>query len=252
MNSELDALELNDTWTLTTRPSNKSVIGCKWLFKSKYNPDGSLEWHKSRLVILGCKQKPGEDYDQTFAPVEKLTTVCTLLAIAAMEGWITIQMDVSNAFLHGDFKEHIYMKLSPGNTHYGCRTNPNYATVVPVPDPTLVCKLKKTLYGLKQSPRLWFHKLTSTLTQDGFLQSKADYSLSTRTAGNTITNILIYVDDLMICGNSSSQIDKLKSMPSSHFHMKDLDNLRYFIGIEIDRTKSGFFISQAKYTLDFL
>ena len=252
MNLELDALERNNTWIITTLPPNKTAITCKWVFKSKFNPDGTLERHKARLVIMGCKQKPGEDYDQTFAPVAKLTTVRTLLAVAAMEDWITIQMDVSNAFLHGDLLEEIYMKLPPGYTHYGCRMDSTYATTVPTPDSTLVCKLTKTLYGLKQSPRLWFHKLTSTLLQDDFLQSKADYSLFTKTSATTITNILIYVDDLMICGNSATEIDKLKSMLSSHFHMKDLGTLRYFLGIEIDRTPAGFFISQAKYTLDLL
>lgn len=252
MNSELDALERNGTWDITVLPPQKTAIGCKWLYKSKYNPDGTLERHKARLVILGCKQRPGEDYDQTFAPVAKLTTVRALLVVTAMKGWLAIQMDVSNAFLHGDLMEEIYMKLPPGYTHYGCRMNSTYATAIPTPDPTFVCKLKKTIYGLKQSPRLWFCKLTTTLIQDGFLQSKADHSLFTKTSSTDITIILIYVDDLMICGSSNDEINNLKAMLSSHFHMKDLGNLRYFLGIEIDRTTSGFFISQAKYTMDLL
>lgn len=111
MNRELDALEKNDTWSVTTLPPTKVAIGCKWLFKIKYNPNGTVERYKARLVILGCNQKYGEDYAETFAPVAKMTTVRTILAVAAMQDWYTYQMDVTNAFLHGDLLEHVYMKL---------------------------------------------------------------------------------------------------------------------------------------------
>lgn len=97
MNDELDALEENDTWDITNLPVGKVAIGCKWLFEHKYNHDGSLERHKSRLVALGNKQNYGVDYEETFAPVAKLATVRSLLAVVAIEGWYLHQMDVKNA-----------------------------------------------------------------------------------------------------------------------------------------------------------
>lgn len=252
MNLELEALERNNTWEVTSLPPNKTAIASKWIYKSKYNPDGTLERHKARLVILGCKQKAGIDYDQTFAPVAKLTTVRTLLAVTAIQNWDTCQMDVANAFLHGDLAENVYMKMPPGYTYFGSRIEKNSPTFSLQGTPYLVCKLKKSIYGLKQSPRNWFHKLTTTLLSDNFLQSKADYSLFVKADDDTITICLIYVDDLLICGNNKGQIQLLKTMFSAHFHMKNLGPVRYFLGIEVDRSSSGIFISQSKYTLDLL
>lgn len=111
MNDELTSLEVNNTWEVTELPSHKRAIGCKWLYKTKFNADGSLDKYKARLVILGNHQRPGEDYHQTFAPVAKMTTVRALLAIAALKQWEVHQMDVKNAFLHGDLEEDVYMKL---------------------------------------------------------------------------------------------------------------------------------------------
>lgn len=251
MNNELDALEENNTWIVTTLPPHKTAIGCKWIFKSKYNPDGTLERHKARLVVLGNRQKQGEDFDQTFAPVAKLTTMRTLLAVAAMQEWKTVQMDVSNAFLHGDLMEDVYMKMPQGYTHYGCRISSSTTTTQSC-SPTVVLKLIKSLYGLRQAPRLWFGKLTSVLLSHGFLQSKADYSMLIKQTSSTITVILIYVDDIIISRNSDSEIQSLQKLLSTYFNMKDLGCLRYFLGIEVDRSSAGFFLSQKKYTIDLI
>lgn len=102
-------------------PPGKVTIRCKWLFKTKYAADGSIDKHKARLVILGCHQKQGEDFFETFAPVAKLTAARNLLAMAAKENWFTCQMDVSNAFLHGDLFENVYMKLPQGYISHGSR-----------------------------------------------------------------------------------------------------------------------------------
>lgn len=159
-------------------------------------------------------------------------------------------MDVANAFLHGDLLEDVYTKMPPGYNHLECRITPT--STYHSGKTSLVCKLKKSIYGLKQSPRNWFSKLTSTLLQHDFLQSKADYSLFTKAVQETIIVCLIYVDDLLICGNSIIQIQNLKAMLASNFNMKDLGALRYFMGIEIDQTSSGIFMSQEKYTQDLL
>lgn len=253
MNTELAALEQNNTWDIMPLPPGQRAIGSMWLFKTKFNPDGSILKHKARLVILGSKQQYGLDYHETFAPVAKMTTVRTLLAVAAMQEWHTIQMDVTNAFLHGDLSETVYMTMPQGYTHLGCRITHNQILGLPDKSPTrLVCKLKKSLYGLRQSPRLWFNKFSTTILQMGFIQSKADYSLFSLHSESTITIILVYVDDLLICGNSTSSISDIKQLLSRSFNMKDLGPVTYFLGIEIDRSDAGFFLSQRKYASDIL
>jgi len=113
MNSELRALEANGTWKLTSLPPEKRAIGRKWVYKTEFKSDGSLDKFKARLVALGYRQKFGIDYSETFAPVAKMTTVRTLLAVASIKNWHLYQMDVSNALLHGDLKEEVYMTLPP-------------------------------------------------------------------------------------------------------------------------------------------
>lgn len=249
MNRELSALEDNGTWEMTTLPPGKKAIPCKWLFKTKYNPDGTVERHKARLVVLGCKQIYGIDYMDTFAPVAKLTTVRTLLIVAAINDWIAIQMDVTNAFLHGDLHETVYMKCPQGYKGWGSRISVQQASTT---SQVLVCRLVKSLYGLKQSPRLWFNKLSLKLITLDYSQSKTDYSLFTNRQDSKITLVLVYVDDLLISGNSYEEIDSLKALLSTSFHMKDLGNVRYFLGLEIDKTPAGYFVSQRKYTMDLL
>ena len=255
MNNELDALEANDTWEITSLPTGKVAIGCKWLFKHKYNRDGSLERHKSRLVVLGNKQKYGIDYEETFAPVAKLATVRSVLAVAASENWFLQQMDVKNAFLHGELQETVFMKLPPGYKHQGDRIavqreGEEYVKADLKSDK--VCKLKRSLYGLKQAPRQWFAKLSEALKENHFIQSKSDYSLFTKKQGSSFTCILVYVDDLIVGGNSEAAIKDAKFFLSQQFHMKDLGDIRYFLGLEVDRSEKGIFLSQRKYMLDLL
>lgn len=116
----------------------------------------------------------------------------------------------------------------------------------------LVCKLLKSLYWLRQAPRQWFSKLLETLLRLGYIQSKTDYSLFTKSTGDSITLVLIYIDDLLISGNAPAEIEYLKIMLNQTFHIKDLGPISYFLGLEITITQAGFFVSQKKYTLDLL
>lgn len=236
MRKEIDALEKNGTWVLEDLPHGKKAIGCKWVYKIKYNSDGTIERYKARLVILGNNQVAGIDYNETFAPVAKMVSVRVFLAVAVIRNWELHQMDVHNAFLHGDLDEEVYMKLPPG--FYGSRGK--------------VCRLKKSLYGLRQAPRNWFSKLATALKTFGFTQSYADYSLFSFKRSGIELHVLVYVDDLIVAGNNSDAITKFKAYMSTCFHMKDLGTLKYFLGIEIARHPDGLFLSQRKYALDIL
>ncbi|XP_056695762.1 uncharacterized mitochondrial protein AtMg00810-like [Spinacia oleracea] len=162
-------------------------------------------------------------------------------------------MDVKNEFLHGDLQENVYMTMPQGSTGIGSRIHVHKeGEEYPKPTSGKVCKLRKSLYGLKQAPRQWFAKLSTALKNNHFPQSKADYSLFTKQEGVNFTAILVYVDDLVITGNNMVSISAAKTFLSSQFHMKDLGELRYFLGLEVDRPKEGIFLSQKKYTLDLL
>lgn len=148
MSNEVTAFEENKTFSVVDLPPGKKAIGNMWVNKYKYNADGTMERPKSRLVALGNRQVKGRDFKKTFAPVAKMTTIRCLMRVIAGKGWIVHQMDVHNAFLHGDLKEEVYMKLPPGFR---------------ASDPNKVCRLHKAIYGLRQAPRAWFAKLTTAL-----------------------------------------------------------------------------------------
>ncbi|MCI00073.1 hypothetical protein A2U01_0021089, partial [Trifolium medium] len=202
---ELKALEENGTWDLTLPPPGKKIVGCRWVYKVKYKASGEIEKYKARLVAKGYTQVEGEDFNETFAPVAKMTTVRCLLTVAVAKGWELHQMDVSNAFLHGDLEEEVYMQVPNG-----------YDT----PKAGMVCRLRKSLYGLKQASRNWYSKLSQALIEYGFQESHADHSLFTYSKEGKFMAVLIYVDDLVIA--------------------------------ELARGSTGLFICQRKYTLDIL
>lgn len=134
-------------------PPHKKAIGYKWLYKTKFKADGSIERFKARLVVLGCKQVYGVDYENTSAPVAKMATAQALLVVSAINDWMVVQMDVTNAFLRGDLAEIVYMKLLLGYTRLECRISKTKGEFATHRTPMLVCRLKKSLYGLKQAPR---------------------------------------------------------------------------------------------------
>ena len=234
MQKEIVAFEENKTFSVVNLPPDKKAIGNMWIYKYKYNADGTMERPKSRLVALGNKQVKDRDFKETFAPVAKMTTIRSLLRVVAGKGWIVHQMDVHNAFLHGDLKEEVYMKLPQGFKHY----DPN--------------KLHKVVYGLRQAPRCWYAKLTDALKRYGFKNSYADYSLFVYSKKGIELRVLIYVDDLLVCGNDMEFVTKFKNYLSRCFHMKDLGKLKYFLGIEVGRGEESFMLSQRKYALDLI
>ncbi|GKV28764.1 hypothetical protein SLEP1_g37774 [Rubroshorea leprosula] len=206
MRQEIAALEKNGTWTIETLPPDKRAMDSKRVYKIKFKPDGTVERYKARLVAKGFTQIEGLDFHETFAPVAKMVIVRTSLALASIKHWELHQLDVNNAFLQGDLHEEVYMKIPQGFT---CNQS------------NKVCRLRKSLYGLRQASKNWFEKFTTSLEAVGFKQSKADYSLFTLAITDSFVAILVYVDDIVITSNDA-------------------------------RTTEGIVLSQRKYALDIL
>ncbi|CAL5443960.1 unnamed protein product [Camellia sinensis] len=231
MEDELFALQKTSTWELVPLPVGKNLVGCKWVYKVKTHSDGSLERYKARLVAKGFSQEYGIDYEETFAPVAKMTTVRTLISVAAVRSWPLYQMDVKNAFLNGTLTEEVYMRPPPGLHHSSGQ----------------VCRLRRALYGLKQSPRAWYDRFQTAVTELGFHPSASDSALFLRHTSAGFVALLLYVDDMIITGSDSSAISEVKQHLFRTFEMKDLGPLRYFLGIEVASSPKGYFLSQAKY-----
>uniref|UniRef100_A0A2N9IXX5 CCHC-type domain-containing protein n=1 Tax=Fagus sylvatica TaxID=28930 RepID=A0A2N9IXX5_FAGSY len=238
MTSEFQALQRQNTWTLVPSSSTQNLVGCRWVYKLKRNSDGSIARYKARLVAKGYHQQQGMDYDETFSPVVKPATVRLILSIAAQQNWSLKQLDVSNAFLHGLLKENVYMQQPPGFI------DPQY--------PKHVCQLQKALYGLKQAPRAWFERFTSHLLTMGFTPSLADPSLFLYRQGSTVVYLLLYVDDIIVTGNQPTVVQSLITKLAQEFDIKDLGQLKFFLGLQIDYRSSGFFVHQQKYATDLL
>jgi hypothetical protein len=238
MLEEMRALEKNKTWELVDLPPGKLPVGCKWVFTIKHTPEGKVDRYKARLVAKGYTQTYGIDYDETFAPVAKMNSVRTLISCAVNFDWDIYQMDVKNAFLHGDLHEEVYMHIPPG-----FETNQTNGKVL---------RLHRSLYGLKQSPRAWFDRFRQSMLKRGYLQSNADHTLFYKHATGKVAILIVYVDDIVITGDDFIEISHLKKYLAQEFEVKDLGRLRYFLGIEISRGPKGMFLSQRKYILDLL
>jgi hypothetical protein len=189
------------------------------VYKVKHNANGSVSKYKARLVAKGYAQTYGIDYEETYNLVTKMTIVRAIITMAAVKGWSLHQMDVNNVFLHGDLQEEVYIEQPLG---YVDQTHLN-----------LVCRLKKALYGLKQTPITWSNKIGGYLVTNGFQTSNANFSLYVKKTNHGIVVIIIYVDDLIIIGDSDVDISNLKKFLKQKFEMKDLGELHYFLSIEV-------------------
>lgn len=239
MNEEMKSLQKNETWELVECPPGKKPVGCRWIYTMKYKADGSIERFKARLVAKGYTQTYGIDYTETFAPVAKINTVQVLLSLTANLDWPLQQFDVKNAFLHVKLSEEVYMDLPPGS-------------MVSEKQCQKVCKLKKSLYGLKQSPRAWFGRFTKSMRAFGYRQCNSNHTLFLKKQHGKITTLIVYVDDMVVTGNDPKERKAMQNYLSREFEMKDLGPLKYFLRIEVSRSSEGIFLSQRKYALDLL
>ncbi|PNX91753.1 hypothetical protein L195_g047887, partial [Trifolium pratense] len=238
MEHELEALHKNGTWTLVPYEGQENVIDSKWVFKTKFKADGTIERRKARLVARGFQQTAGLDYEETFSPVVKPSTIRIILSMAVHFNWEVRQMDINNAFLNGYLKETVFMYQPEGFI------DPN--------KPNHICKLTKALYGLKQAPRAWFERLKNALLTWGFQNTKSDTSLFFLKEKNHVTFILIYVDDILVTGSNSEFLCKFIKQLNVPFALKDLGSLHYFLGIEVSRDEGGMYLRQTKYISDLL
>jgi hypothetical protein len=195
-------------------PTHANIVSCRWIYKIKRKADGTIERYKAYLVAKGFHQQEGIDFSETFSPIIKHATIRLVISLAVTYKWPIKQLDVQNAFLHGDLDETVFMLQPQGYIH------PQY--------PHHVCKLHKSLYGLRQAPRSWFSKLSTKLQALGFRESKADTSLFVLQEVNYVPYMLIYVDDILITGSNTSIICNIISALQASFAVKDLDSRTIF------------------------
>ena len=239
MDEEIATIEKNKTWKLVNLPKDKEVIGLKWIYKTKFKEDGSIQKHKARLVAKGYSQQPGIDFNETFAPVARIQTIRTILALAAQLELDVFQLDVKSAFLNGELEEEVYVKQPQGYEVKGKEDK--------------VYRLQKALYGLKQAPRAWNSKIDGYFCQNGFYRSPNEPSLYVKKEGmNDLLVVCLYVDDLIYMGTSMKMVEVFKRKMMENFEMTDLGLMKYFLGIQVKQSKGKIFISQEKYIEDLL
>lgn len=233
MNQEMESIEENTTWDLTTLPPGQKIIGLKWIYKLKKDAEGKVIKHKARLVAKGYVQEHGVDYEEVYAPVTRMEIVRLLFALSAKKKWEVHHLDVKTAFLNGDIKEDVYVAQPEGFEIKGKEH--------------LVYKLKKALYVLRQAPHAWYAKLSSCLESLGFVCCPYKPAVYTRKEGEDILIIDVYVDDLLVTGSSIAMIENFKKEMSQKFQMSDLGKLSYYLGIEVDQNGESIVLKQTRY-----
>ncbi|GJR74073.1 retrotransposon protein, putative, ty1-copia subclass [Tanacetum coccineum] len=224
MNVEMQSMKDNDVWELVELPPNAKTVGHKWLFKKKTDMDGAVHTFKSRLVAKGFTQTYGVDYEETFSPVADIRAIRILIAIAAFYDYEIWQMDVKTAFLNGHLSEEVYMTQPEGFV------NPKY--------PNHVCKLKRSIYGLKQASRQWNKRFDDEIKKFGFTQNRDEPCVYQKASGSYVTFLILYVDDILIMGNNIPMLQDVKSYLGKCFAMKDLGEAAYILGINSKNIKS--------------
>eukprot|EP00253_Pinus_taeda_P026081 PITA_26081 len=236
MKEEMMALSKNGTWDLVELPKGRKTVGCKWVFKLKRGVNDTEDRYKARLVAKGFSQKAGVDFHEILSPVVKIVSIRIVLALVALFDLELQQLDVKTAFLHGDLYEEIYMEQPEGFVQHR--------------NEKFFCRLKKSLYGLKQSPRQWYKKFDSFMLSQKYVRSEYDHCVYFKQLNNGIFIILVlYVDDMLLASKSIEEINRLKAQMARTFDMKDLGAARQILGMEIfrDRSNGKLWLSQQKY-----
>ena len=218
--SEIRSHVKNHTWDLVAHPRDAKVIGCKWVFAHKYDENGNICRYKARLVARGYLQTHGVDYDQTYAPVASMNSIRVFLAVCCKRGYAIKQFDVETAFLNGDLEETVFMQPPEG-----IRTDEN-----------LVCKLRRSLYGLKQAANVWFKTIRAAFVEMGLVQSRADPCIFILNGDHPVY-VLLYVDDLLIGCLEPDQAGEIAANLSQRFKLKSLGDAKFVLGMEIEYSR---------------
>ncbi|BBN69171.1 hypothetical protein Prudu_793S000200 [Prunus dulcis] len=215
MEAELEMIEKNNTWKLVDRPSNKPVIGVKWVYKVKLNLDGTVQKNKARLVAKGYSQKPGIDYNETFAPVARLDTIRTLIALAAQKEWNLFQLD----FMLNNLKDMFKRARKPIQVEQGS-------------------------IWTEASPKAWYDEIDAYFNTAGFKKSLSEATLYIKTSDTS--------DDIIYTGSCPKMLEEFKQDMMQHYEMTDLGLLHHFLGMGVEQTDKHIFIHQKKYAMKIL
>jgi hypothetical protein len=231
MEAELNSLRENDTWELAELPEGTKPLNVRWLYKLKRNTEGEIVKHKARLIVQGYRQKFGVDYDETWAPVLRKETLRLILQTAAIEAFDIHHMDVVTAFLQAEIDRDVYIRQPPGFQDAN--------------RPDAVCKLKRSIYGLKQSPRLWNNRIDTYIKSMGFIPT-ADPCLYLKHKDNRLESFIgLYVDDLIIGTNNQSLLKEIKQKLKAEFKIEDSGRCTQILGMKILLEKSGIYLNQS-------
>ena len=235
MEQEMESMYSNYVWELVDLPESVRPIGCKWIYKKKRGVDGKVETFKARLVAKGYTQKEGVDYEETFSPIAMLKSICILLSIAAALNYEIWQMDFKTAFLNGYLDESIYMMQPEGFIVEGQEQK--------------VCKLLRSIYGLKQASRSWNLRFDEMIKTFDFEQNVDEPCVYKYIKETKVVFLVLYVDDILLIGNDIGLLSDVKKWLVEKFQMKDLGQASYVLGIQIIRDHKNRLLafSQASY-----
>ncbi|CEG39832.1 reverse partial [Plasmopara halstedii] len=218
---EMGSLRKNDTRELVPPPRGRKAIGNKWVFRIKKNQDGVIERYKARMVAKGFAQKYGIDYEEIFAPVAKFTSIRFLLSLSAKYNLTIHQMDVKTAFLNGELEENIFMAQPEG---YVSASHPDH-----------VCKLKRSLYGFKQSSRMWNKNVDDSMQLLEFNKWESDHCIYVKRQVQDMIFVALNVEDMILASSSLKILEEIKQALSERFEMTEMDQPKNFLGIKMEQ-----------------
>jgi hypothetical protein len=225
----------NQVWTLVDIPSDRKAVENKWIFKKKTDTDSNVTVYKAWFVMKGFRQIQGVDYNEIFSLVAMLKSIRILLAIAAYFNYEIWQMDVKTAFLNGNIEEELYMVQPEGFVH--------------PKDANKVCKLQRSIYGVKQASRSWNLHFDEVIKGFGFIQNIEESCIYKKMSGSSVLFLVLYVDDILLIGNDVQMLNSVKEYLNNNFSIKDMGEAAYVLGIKIyrDRYRRLLVLSQSTY-----
>ena len=224
MKEEMNSMASKRVWDFVELPDGIKVIGCKWVFKTKKDSLGNIKRHKARLVAKGFNQREGIDYTETISPVSKKDSLRIIMTLIAHFDFDLHQIDEQTTFLNDNLEEEVYMKQPEG---FSSSEGEH-----------LVCKLKKSIYGLKQVSRQWYLKFHEVIASLGFEENIMDQCIYQKVSGSKICFLVLYVNDILLVTNDKGLLYEVKQFLSKNFDMKDIGEASYVIDIKIHKERS--------------